>query len=88
MLCNLYFAYLEKEAISIQNGLLLRLTDDYLYVGYRDEAVKVLKKMYTMAKLSNFQFSKEKSKGNFKSQYLGKTTDTKWVTWIGKDINL
>jgi telomerase reverse transcriptase len=33
VLCSLYFAYLEKKGVKVEEGLLMRLTDDYLYIG-------------------------------------------------------
>lgn len=33
VLCSLYFAYLEKKEIKVNDGLLMRLTDDYIYIG-------------------------------------------------------
>lgn len=42
VLCSLYFAYLEEQFVSVKTGLLMRLTDDYFYIGPENEAVEVL----------------------------------------------
>jgi telomerase reverse transcriptase len=33
VLCSLYFACLEDNFVKVKDGLLMRLTDDYLYIG-------------------------------------------------------
>ena len=33
VLCSLYFAILEEKYVKVNTGILMRLTDDYLYIG-------------------------------------------------------
>ncbi len=33
VLCSLYFGTLEAQHVNVKEGVLMRLTDDYLYLG-------------------------------------------------------
>jgi hypothetical protein len=48
----------------------MRLTDDYLYIGPRHEADKVIYRLFTCAEESGFEFNEKKAKGNFPSKYI------------------
>jgi telomerase reverse transcriptase len=65
VLCSLYFAYLEQQYVKVKNGLLMRLTDDYFYIGPEQEAVDVLNSLLECASANNFSFSEDKISKNF-----------------------
>lgn len=65
VLCSLYFAYLESEKLRVREGLLMRLTDDYLYIGPEKEAVNVLNGLLECASRHKFVFNAEKMTKNF-----------------------
>ena len=33
VLCSLYFGILEEKYVKVNTGILMRLTDDYIYIG-------------------------------------------------------
>lgn len=49
VLCSLYFAYLESQYVTVKEGILMRLTDDYLYIGPKHEAEVVLRQLFICA---------------------------------------
>lgn len=49
----------------MQDGLLMRLTDDYLYIGEQAEAVNVLTSLLECARKNNFVFNSDKIAKNF-----------------------
>ena len=65
VLCSLYFACLEEQFVKVKEGLLMRLTDDYFYIGPEREAVRVLDSLIDCANKNGFRFSEEKISKNF-----------------------
>lgn len=57
VLCSLYFSCLEEQYVRVKDGLLMRLTDDYLYIGPEREAGKVLDSLLLCAQKNGFRFS-------------------------------
>ena len=66
----------------------MRLTDDYVYIGPEEEAVKVLTGLLECADTHRFIFNAEKINKNFYHPKLDKITDEEEFHWIGKKINI
>ena len=66
----------------------MRLTDDYLYIGYKDEAKQVLTRLMKCAKENQFKFSDSKMSKNFYHPDYPNIDDKQYILWIGKKINI
>lgn len=88
VLCSLYFAYLEDMYAKVNDGVLMRLTDDYLYIGTEEEARKVLNGLLKCSKSAEFEFNQEKVIGNFSSPHIKSLWTKDMFVWIGKQINI
>lgn len=77
VLCSLYFAELERNYVEVNQGLLMRLTDDYVYIGPEEEAKHVLRSLLLMAERNHFKFSESKISKNFHHSKLPNITDAK-----------
>lgn len=88
VLCSLYFACLEDQYVKVKDGLLMRLTDDYFYIGPEKEAVKVLDSLLHCAQKNGFRFSEDKISKNFDHPVSPKINNSKEIVWIGKRINV
>jgi telomerase reverse transcriptase len=90
VLCSLYFGTLENTYVRkyLKKGLLMRLTDDYLYIGYEDEANIVLDHLMKMASDNQFQFSDSKMSKNFAWRNYPHIDKKDYIVWIGKRISI
>ena len=59
----------------MQDGLLMRLTDDYLYIGEQAEAVNVLTSLLECARKNNFVFNSDKIAKNFEHPLVESMTN-------------
>lgn len=75
VLCSLYFAYIESEEVKVKDGLLMRLTDDYIYIGPEQEGVNVLTSLLECARKNNFVFNSDKIAKNFHHPLVENITD-------------
>lgn len=66
----------------------MRLTDDYLYIGYEDEARRVLDSLMKCANDNQFKFSDAKMSKNFYHKDYPIVDNKPYIVWIGKQINI
>lgn len=66
----------------------MRLTDDYLYLGYEDEAKQVLSRLMKCASENQFKFSDSKMSKNFYHPDYPNIDQKDYIIWIGKKINV
>ena len=61
--------------MSVEDGLLMRLTDDYIYIGPEEEAKRVLGQLFGMADAYGFKFNADKINATFDHPLIKKKTD-------------